>query len=97
MIDELLVDPEERASEDVRRGGSLRRNNLEVLRGIGEAWFKVTGQNETVMLQVGDALSRPSFDVLVVALEEESATVDVDGELYRISLGQTLADAVAVQ
>ncbi len=67
------------------------------VRGVGEAWFKVTDQSATIMLQVGEALSRPSFDVIIVALDEDSATVNVEQQLYRISIGQTLADAVPVQ
>lgn len=65
--------------------------------GVGEAWFKVTDQSDTIMLQVGQALSRPSFDVLIVALDENSVTVNVEQQLYRLSIGQTLADAVPVQ
>ncbi len=65
--------------------------------GMGEAWFKVTDQSNTVMLPVGQSLARSSFDVLVVSLDDSSATVSVDGQLYRISIGQTLADAVPVE
>ena len=67
------------------------------VRGVGEAWFKVTDQSGTIVLQVGQALSRPSFDVVVVGLEDDSATVTVDQQLYRLSIGQTLADALPVE
>lgn len=66
-------------------------------RGIGEAWFKVAGHSQTVMLEIGQSLSQPSFDVTVVALDELGATVNVDGQLYRLTIGQTLADAAPVQ
>ncbi len=65
--------------------------------GVGEAWFRVTDQKDTAMLQVGQSLLRPSFEVLVVALDDATATVDVDGRLYRLGIGQTLAEALPVK
>ncbi len=66
------------------------------VRGVGEAWFKVADLSNTVMLPVGQSLARSSFDILVVSLDDSSATVSVDGQLYRIAIGQSLADAVPV-
>ena len=66
------------------------------VRGKGEAWFKVSDQRDTDMLQVGQALSMPSFDVLVVALDEAGATVSVDGQFYHLTIGQSLAQAAPV-
>jgi Tfp pilus assembly protein PilO len=66
------------------------------VQGVGEAWFKVAGEAGTVMLQADGTLTRPSFDVVVVQLDEVAAIVQVDGQLYRIAIGQTLADAVPV-
>ncbi len=66
------------------------------VRGLGEAWFKVAQERDTRILQVGQALNMSSFDVLLVSLDETGATVNVDGQLYRLAIGQTLADAAQV-
>lgn len=69
------------------------------VRGFGQAWFKLAGQRGTEILQVGESLSRASFEVLVVAVDETSgtATVNVGGQLYSLSVGQNLADAAPLQ
>ena len=36
----------------------------------------------------------PSFDLLVERLEETSAIVRIDGNLYRLAIGQSLAEAM---
>ena len=37
-----------------------------------------------------------SSEVRVVSLEETTATISIDGQLYRIAIGQNLAEAVPV-
>ena len=64
--------------------------------GVGEAWFKVGAERETRILPVGQVLAMPSFDLRVVKLDEVEAIVDVDGQLLRMAIGQSLADATPV-
>ncbi|MHB8862097.1 MAG: hypothetical protein ACYC6N_06820 [Pirellulaceae bacterium] len=66
------------------------------VRGMGEAWFHVGAQTQTQILQLGQVLTMPSFEVRVVSLDETTATVSVDGRLYRLAIGQNLAEAVPV-
>ena len=66
------------------------------VRGVGEAWFHVGPETETQILQLGQVLTMPSFEVRVVSLDETTATVSVDGRLYRLAIGQNLAEAVPV-
>ena len=66
------------------------------VRGVGEAWFHVGAETQTQILQLGQALTMPSFEVRVVSLDETTATVSIDGRLYRLAIGQNLAEAVPV-
>jgi hypothetical protein len=63
---------------------------------MGEAWFHVGAENQTQILQLGQALALPSFEVRVVSLDETTATVSLDGRLYRLAIGQNLAEAVPI-
>jgi hypothetical protein len=66
------------------------------VRGVSEAWLQVGAERQTRMLQVGQVLPMPSFDLRIVQLQETIATVDVDGQLYQMSIGQSLAEATPV-
>ena len=65
-------------------------------RGVGEASFKVGAENPTQILQLGQALAMPSFEVRVVSLDETTATISIDGQLYRLAIGQNLAEATPI-
>lgn len=65
--------------------------------GVGEAWFTVGTDSQTRILQLGQSLSLPALEVRVVALEETIATISIDGRLYKIAIGQNLAEAVPVE
>ncbi len=65
--------------------------------GVGEAWFTVGTDSQTRILQLGQALTMPALEVRVVGLDETTATISIDGRLYKISIGQNLAEAVPVE
>jgi hypothetical protein len=67
------------------------------VRGVQEAWFLVGADPRTQVLQTGQTLSLPSLELRVVSLDDTSATVDADGSLYRVAIGQSLAEATRVQ
>lgn len=64
------------------------------VRGVLEAWFRVGTDRQTRVLQVGQVLTMPSFDVRVEKLEDTHAVIAIDGQPYRVAIGQSLADAV---
>ncbi|MFO7905944.1 MAG: hypothetical protein ACQESR_05610 [Planctomycetota bacterium] len=68
-------------------------------RGAGQAWFRVAGRPDTVMLSVGESFSRASLEVVVVGLDEDNgtATVNVNGQRYTLAVGRTLADATPLR
>jgi len=65
--------------------------------GIGEAWFNVGPDNKTQIVQLGQALVLPACDLRLVGLEETTATISIDGQLHKIAIGQSLAEATAVK
>lgn len=65
--------------------------------GMGEAWFNVGPEKKTQILQLGQALSVPSCEVRLVAVEETAATITIDGQPHRIAIGQNLTEATAVK
>ena len=65
-------------------------------RGLGEAWFNVGTESQTQILQLGQTLTMPSFEVRVVSLDETTATISIDGQLYRLAIGQNLTEAAPV-
>jgi hypothetical protein len=67
------------------------------VRGVQEAWFLVGDDPRTRVLQTSQTLSLPSLELRVVSLDDTSATVDADGTLYRVDIGQSLAEGTRVQ
>jgi hypothetical protein len=67
------------------------------VRGTFEAWFRVGTEKQTRILQIGQAIAMPSFDLSVEELEETSAVVRVDGDRFRLAIGQSLAEATRVE
>jgi len=109
LVSEQLALPDVRDYQDIARRNFFGRGGTKSawkqivlsavtsdVHGTAEAWFKASDQKETLVLPVGQSLSRPSFDVLVVSLDDNAATVSVDGQLYRMTIGQSLADAAPV-
>jgi hypothetical protein len=66
------------------------------IQGVEEAWFKIGSDRQTRILQVGQALSMPSFDVRLVELDATGAKVEVAEQLYHMSIGQNLAQAAHI-
>lgn len=64
--------------------------------GVGEAWFAVGIDKPSRILQLGQSLSLPALEVRVVGLAETTATISIDGQLYKMAIGQNLAEAVPV-
>lgn len=63
------------------------------VRGVQEAWFLVGADARTEVRQAGQTLSLPSLELRVASLDDTSATVDAEGLLYRMTIGQSLAEA----
>ena len=64
--------------------------------GFGEAWFTVGTDSQTRIIPLGQSFPLPALEVRVVGLEETTATISIDGRLYKLSIGQNLAEAVPV-
>ncbi len=63
------------------------------VRGVAEAWFLLGADSQTRILRTGDVLSLPSVEMRLVSLDDTTAVVDVEGQQYRLSIGQNLAEA----
>jgi hypothetical protein len=66
------------------------------VQGVAEAWFATGSAAGTEILSLGSELSLPAAELKVVALDDTSVTMDVEGQQYRLNIGQSLAEATPV-
>ena len=66
------------------------------VQGVPEAWFTIGLQQETSILRSGSVLVNGPLEAKVISIDPAAVVVDINGELLRIFVGQTLADGQPV-
>lgn len=67
------------------------------VQGVGEAWFSVSSEAGTQIISVGQSLSVGSVELKLLKVDDRTAEVEIDGQRFRLTIGQTLADALAMR
>ena len=67
------------------------------VRGVPEAWFTISPDEETLRLETGHVLVNGSLEAKILAIEPDGATIEIDNQPLIIQVGETLADGVPVR